>query len=136
MTGTQIQNSMLDLYALLKYLNFHPLNEKPLFSYLYQTSKNELSAEEQRRTKCWNLLLSEFLVLRRNKTDKIKGTDKLILDLPGKEIDEIKFELSDKERYIYDKVFKESQNGLRELLETQNEFRNLLKNQRVKVRYR
>ncbi len=126
MTGTPIQNAMLDLYGLLKFLDLDPLCEKPLFKYLFTATLDNPIPEEQRRTKCWNLFLSEFLLLRRTKTDKIKGTNKPIVQLPEKKIELIKFELGEKERYIYDKIFEESREKVR----------TLLKNQRVEVTYR
>ena len=121
MTGTPIQNSMLDLYSLLKFLKFHPLSEKQLFIYLFSLSKDMIQSEvEKRRTKCWNLFLSEFLLLRRTKTDIP------ILNLPNKNFYVVDIDLNYEERCIYDHVFKETQKRVRELL----------KNQRTKVLYR
>lgn len=116
-TGTPIHNSMCDLYSLLKFINLYPLNDKSLFTYLFPSNKKTAcTVEEERRTNCWIHFLSSFLLLRRTKLDKIKGTDKNIVDLPKKSVELIKFDLIEPERYIYDQIFKESKEKVKTLL--------------------
>jgi transcription termination factor 2 len=116
-TGTPIHNSMCDIHSLLKFLNLYPLNDKSLFTYLFPSDKKSTcTVEEERRKNCWIAFLSSFLLLRRTKLDKIKGTDQNIVDLPKKSIELINFELDEPERCIYDKIFKESKENVKTLL--------------------
>lgn len=125
-TGTPIHNSINDLYSLTKYLNFEPLDDFVLWKYLFaseQVTKAQTKNNEIREKRCsqWILLLSEYLILRRTKADKIKGTEKRIVDLPEKNILEVKIKLNQSEKAIYTKIFNESKDKVSKFLSTQKQ---------------
>ena len=79
-TGTPIHNSMNDLYSLVKFLHFDPLNDISLWKYLFASEtkssaaeKSKNAVEREKRSNSWIALLSDYLLLRRTKADKIKG---------------------------------------------------------------
>ena len=126
-TGTPIHNSLTDLYSLVKFLHFDPLDNLQLWKYTFelakpttQTSANTANAlERTKRCDSWITFLSDYLMLRRTKQDKFKGTDKKIVDLPEKSFEIVKFALGKKEKAIYDEIFKESQDKVKDFLKNQ-----------------
>ena len=117
LTGTPIHNSMTDLYSLVKFLHFDPLDDLGLWKYLFETEKlakqgseavNANAQERKDRFDTWLELLSRYLILRRTKANKYKGTEKRVVDLPDKHIEFIKLKLGAREKAIYDKWVKYS----------------------------
>jgi transcription termination factor 2 len=127
MTGTPIHNSINDFYALVKFLNFEPLSEFGLWKYLFATMLTKTvkptKDNEMREKRCnhWVFLLSKFLILRRTKADKIAGTERRIVDLPDKNIQEIRIKLNPEEKAIYSKIFHEAKNEANKFLTTQKQ---------------
>ena len=127
-TGTPIHNSLNDLYSLIKFLHFEPFDNIGLWRYLFPENKNkntpkkqsQATIEREERTGHWLKLLSECLILRRTKKDKFIGTDKCIVDLPEKRIEEVRFRLNPGENIIYGKIFEESKQKVNEFLNNQH----------------
>jgi len=127
-TGTPIHNSLNDLYSLIKFLHFDPMNDFGLWKYLFPEDKKQSEAKKQsqvaiereKRTGHWLKLLSDYLILRRTKKDKFIGTDKCIVDLPEKHIEEVRFKLNAGENIIYGKIFEESKQKVNEFLNNQH----------------
>ena len=120
-TGTPVHNSINDLYSLIKFLHFEPLNDFTLWGYLFAVERKTNgtganSAERQKRSNSWIAVLSDYILLRRAKNDKIKGTDKKLVDLPEKSFEMIKFPLNTFEKSIYDKIFEESKEKVKTFL--------------------
>ena len=125
-TGTPIHNSLNDLYSLVKFLHFEPLDQITLWRYVFasetftsKSAQNANSLERQKRLDNWMVFLSDYLILRRTKNDKFKGTEKRIVDLPDKSIEVVKFQLESKEKMIYEKIFKESKEKVNKFLSDQ-----------------
>ncbi len=127
-TGTPIHNSLNDLYSLVKFLHFEPLDNFSLWKYIFASEKftttaNQVptanSLERTKRLENWTTFLSDYLMLRRTKQDKFKGTEKKIVDLPEKRIEVIKFALGNKEKIIYDQIFEESKEKVNDFLKNQ-----------------
>ena len=127
-TGTPIHNSLNDLYSLVKFLNFEPLDNFSLWKYIFASEKFTASAnqvptanslERTKRLDNWTTFLSDYLMLRRTKQDKFKGTEKKIVDLPEKRVEVIKFALKSKEKIIYDQLFEESKAKVQDFLKNQ-----------------
>ena len=126
-TGTPIHNSLNDLYSLVKFLHFDPLDNFTLWKYTFESSKtttqttaNTANAiERSKRTDSWTKFLSDYLMLRRTKQDKFKGTERKIVDLPEKKFEIVKFALGPKEKVNYDEIFKESQDKVKDFLKNQ-----------------
>ena len=124
-TGTPVHNSLNDLYSLVKFLHFTPLDDFGLWKYLFSTESiskslsKENSIEREKRLGVWLKFLSDFLILRRTKKDKFQGTNKCIVDLPEKQIEEVRFKLNESESVIYQKIFKESQDKVNKFLDDQ-----------------
>ena len=114
LTGTPIHNSLNDLYSLVKFLHFSPLDDFKLWKYAFASESltgakaNANAIERNKRLNNWMLVLSEYLILRRTKEDKVKGTDKKIVALPEKKIEDVLIKLGSKEKMIYEKIFEES----------------------------
>jgi SNF2 family DNA or RNA helicase len=120
-TGTPVHNSINDLYSLIKFIHFEPLNDFTLWGYLFAIEKKSNgtganSAERQKRSNSWIAFLSDYILLRRGKNDKLKGSEKKLVDLPEKNYEIIKFPLQNFEKTIYDKIFKESQEKVKTFL--------------------
>ncbi len=64
------------------------------------------------------MILSDTLILRRTKADKISINDELrnLVYLPTKAIDVIHKELNKTEKFIYDKIFAESEEKVKKFL--------------------
>ena len=86
LTGTPIHNSINDLYSLVKFIAFQPLDEFKLWNYLFASekfgaSKGKVSSanavERTKRLDSWLVFLSDYLILRRTKNDKFKGKNKI-----------------------------------------------------------
>lgn len=80
-TGTPIHNSLNDLYSLVKFLHFAPLDDISLWKYVFasETANAKQSAnavERQKRLNSWMVFLSDYLILRRTKGDKMHGSEK------------------------------------------------------------
>lgn len=81
LTGTPIHNSINDLFSLVKFLQFKPLDELTLWNYLFASEKfsnktkaqSTNSAERAHRLDSWLVFLSDYLILRRTKNDKARG---------------------------------------------------------------
>lgn len=65
------------------------------------------------------VFLSDYLLLRRTKADKLHGTDKKLVDLPNKNIEIIRVKLNTEEKTIYDKIFNESKEKVKSFLQNQ-----------------
>lgn len=122
-TGTPIHNSLTDFYSLVKFLHFEPLNDLSLWQYIFASEKfntksmpKQNCVERQDRLNNWLGLLSSYLILRRTKADKIKGTEQKIVDLPEKNVETIRFVLNDYEKQIYEMIFKESKEKVDDFL--------------------
>jgi len=92
-TGTPVHNSLNDLYSLVKFLHFEPLDDFGLWKYLFasetfsgRSQSKTISMEREKRLGFWLKFLSDYLILRRTKKDKFHGTDKCIVDLPEKKV--------------------------------------------------
>lgn len=126
-TGTPIHNSLTDLYSLIKFLHLEPLNDLKLWKYTFETDKKTNpdkkptanAIQRSKRTDSWITFLSDYLMLRRTKQDKFKGTEKKIVELPEKKFEIVKFALGPKEKIIYDKIFKQSQDKVKDFLKNQ-----------------
>lgn len=123
-TGTPIHNSLNDFYSLVKFLHFSPLDDFGLWQYIFASEKFNAKAmpknnavERQDRLNNWLGLLSSYLILRRTKADKIKGTEKKIVDLPEKKVETITLQLNEFDKKIYETIFNESKERVNEFLQ-------------------
>jgi SNF2 family DNA or RNA helicase len=121
MTGTPVQNALTDFFSRVKFLYLDPLNDLKVWKYLFRSEKQQSVVSKPHvvdkkadvrdaRYSSWLLILSDTLILRRTKADKISINDELrnLVDLPTKAIDVIHIELNKTEKFIYDKIFSES----------------------------
>jgi SNF2 family DNA or RNA helicase len=118
LTGTPVHNSLNDLYSLIKFMNFEPLNNFSLWKYLFplKTSKKVRSLELTKLAEILLQLIVDYLILRRTKLDKISGKDKCIVDLPEKKVEEVRFKLGTNEKIIYRQLFNEFKENANRLL--------------------
>ena len=82
--------------------------------------KTASAIEKDKYTENWLRVLSEFLSLRRTKKDKFHGTERCIVDLPEKKVEEVRFKLNQGEAIIYGKIFEESKAKVNEFLNNQH----------------
>jgi len=98
LTGTPIQNKLLDMYSLLRFLRVSPFDEFKLW---------KAQVEKARNGKDRLNVLMQTLLLRRTKADV--GIDgKPIVNLPEKLVETHLIDLSEDEWRVYDKVFAQS----------------------------
>jgi SNF2 family DNA or RNA helicase len=118
LTGTPVHNSLNDLYSLIKFMNFEPLNNFSLWKYFFpsKSSKKVRPIELEKLAEILLQLIVDYLILRRTKLDKFPGKDKCIVDLPEKKVEEVRFKLGTNEKIIYQQIFNEFKEKANRLL--------------------
>uniref|UniRef100_A0A8C9Y7P5 Transcription termination factor 2 n=1 Tax=Sander lucioperca TaxID=283035 RepID=A0A8C9Y7P5_SANLU len=95
-TGTPIQNNLLDMYSLLKFLRCSPFDE-------YKLWKAQVDNGSNRGRERLNIL-TRTLLLRRTKDQK-DSTGKPLVSLPDRTCEVHQLKLSQDEQAVYDVVF-------------------------------
>ncbi|XP_069139673.1 transcription termination factor 2-like isoform X1 [Argopecten irradians] len=111
-TGTPIQNQLLDMYSLLRFLRCSPFDE-------YKVWKRQVDTGKSSGQNRLNILVKSLL-LRRTKTQTDKAGKPLVA-MTTKSSQVWELELSESERTVYDKVFSQSRSVLKEYLRRQDE---------------
>ncbi|KAM4608697.1 transcription termination factor 2 [Polymixia lowei] len=106
-TGTPIQNNLLDMYSLLKFLRCSPFDE-------YKLWKAQVDNGSKRGGERLNLL-TKSLLLRRTK-DQTDSTGKPLVPLPERSCEVHRLQLSEDEQAVYDVVFAQSRSTLQNYL--------------------
>ncbi|KAI0795563.1 SNF2 family N-terminal domain-containing protein [Abortiporus biennis] len=99
LTGTPMQNSVDELYSLIKFLRIRPLNDWPTFKeQISQPIKNDRPVRAMKRLQ----VVLRSIMLRRTKTTVLNG--KPLLDLPDRLVKNIDCDFDVSERAFYDSV--------------------------------
>lgn len=106
-TGTPIQNNLLDMYSLLKFLRCSPFDE-------YKVWKAQVDNGSKRGRERLNIL-TRTLLLRRTK-DQLDSTGKPLVPLPDRTCKVHQLKLSQDEQAVYDVVFAQSRSTLQNYL--------------------
>ncbi|KAM6978396.1 transcription termination factor 2 [Tautogolabrus adspersus] len=106
-TGTPIQNNLLDMYSLLKFLRCAPFDE-------YKLWKAQVDNGSNRGRERLNIL-TRTLLLRRTK-DERDTTGKPLVSLPDRTCEVHQLKLSKDEKAVYDVVFAQSRSTLQNYL--------------------
>ncbi|CAJ1079082.1 transcription termination factor 2 [Xyrichtys novacula] len=106
-TGTPIQNNLLDMYSLLKFLRCAPFDEFKLW-------KAQVDNGSKRGRERLNIL-TRTLLLRRTK-DQRDTTGKPLVSLPDRTCEVHQLKLSKDEQAVYDVVFAQSRSTLQNYL--------------------
>ncbi|XP_052004348.1 transcription termination factor 2 isoform X1 [Xyrauchen texanus] len=106
-TGTPIQNNLLDMYSLLKFLRCSPFDE-------YKLWKAQVDNGSKRGGERLNIL-TRALLLRRTK-DQLDSTGKPLVSLPDRTCEVHRLKLSKDEQSVYDVVFAQSRSTLQNYL--------------------
>ncbi|XP_062389747.1 transcription termination factor 2 isoform X2 [Sardina pilchardus] len=106
-TGTPIQNNLLDMYSLLKFMRCAPFDE-------YKLWKAQVDNGSKRGGERLNILI-QALLLRRTK-DQQDSTGKPLVDLPDRSCEVHRVKLSEDEQSVYDVVFARSKSTLQSYL--------------------
>ncbi|XP_070694517.1 transcription termination factor 2 [Pempheris klunzingeri] len=106
-TGTPIQNNLLDMYSLLKFLRCAPFDE-------YKLWKAQVDNGSKRGRERLNIL-TRTLLLRRTK-DELDSTGKPLVSLPDRKCEVHQLKLSQDEQAVYDVVFAQSRSTLQNYL--------------------
>ncbi|XP_077393701.1 transcription termination factor 2 isoform X2 [Festucalex cinctus] len=107
MTGTPIQNNLLDMYSLLKFLRCSPFDE-------YKLWKAQVDNGSKRGRERLNIL-TRTLLLRRTK-DQQDSSGKPLVALPDRTCKVHQLKLSADEQAVYDVVFAQSRSTLQNYL--------------------
>ncbi|KAK3095192.1 hypothetical protein FSP39_011239 [Pinctada imbricata] len=107
LTGTPIQNELLDLYSLLRFLRCSPFDEYKVWKRQVETGKASGSDRLNVLVKC--------LLLRRTK-GQINKAGKPLVALPSKSANTYEIDLSKEERAVYNRLFSQSRSVLKEYL--------------------
>ncbi|GAB1608843.1 transcription termination factor 2-like [Argonauta hians] len=102
LTGTPIQNKLLDMYSLFRFLRFHPFDE-------YKVWKNQVENEGKGKIRLNTII--QTLMLRRTKDQTVNG--KPLIKMTKKKLTCQKLTLSPDEQRLYDKIFKKNQSAVR-----------------------
>ncbi|XP_071614988.1 transcription termination factor 2 isoform X2 [Heliangelus exortis] len=111
-TGTPIQNNLLDVYSLLRFLRCSPFDEYKVWK--YQVAEN---------TKKWGerlSLITRTLLLRRTK-DQTDSDGKPLVSLPHRSTRLHQLKLSAEEQSVYNVLFARSRSTLQSYLKRQEE---------------
>ncbi|XP_026151064.1 transcription termination factor 2 isoform X2 [Mastacembelus armatus] len=111
-TGTPIQNNLLDMYSLLKFLRCSPFDE-------YKLWKAQVDNGSKRGQERLNIL-TRSLLLRRTK-DQLDSTGKPLVSLPSRTCEVHQLKLSEDEQAVYDVVFAQSRSTLQNYLKRHEE---------------
>ncbi|KAA0715342.1 Transcription termination factor 2 [Triplophysa tibetana] len=106
-TGTPIQNNLLDMYSLLKFLRCSPFDE-------YKLWKAQVDNGSKRGGERLNIL-TRTLLLRRTKT-QMDSSGKPLVCLPDRTCEVHRLKLSEDEQAVYDVVFAQSRSTLQNYL--------------------
>ncbi|XP_072253563.1 transcription termination factor 2 isoform X2 [Leuresthes tenuis] len=111
-TGTPIQNNLLDMYSLLKFLHCAPFDE-------YKLWKAQVDNGSKRGRERLNLL-TRSLLLRRTKAERDSSGNPLV-SLPSRTCEVHQLKLSEEEQAVYDVVFAQSRSTLQKYLKKHEE---------------
>ncbi|XP_030643449.1 transcription termination factor 2 [Chanos chanos] len=111
-TGTPIQNNLLDMYSLLKFLRCSPFDE-------YKLWKAQVDNGSKRGGERLNIL-TRTLVLRRTK-DQLDSSGKPLVSLPERNCELHRLKLSEDEQSVYDVLFAQSRSTLQSYLKRHEE---------------
>ncbi|XP_078512730.1 transcription termination factor 2 [Lissotriton helveticus] len=106
-TGTPIQNNLLDMYSLLKFLRCSPFDEFKLW-------KNQVDNGSKKGGERLNIL-TKNLLLRRTK-DQLDSTGKPLVLLPQRRCEVHRLKLSEDEQSVYNVLFARSRSTLQSYL--------------------
>nr|XP_046259676.1 transcription termination factor 2 isoform X2 [Scatophagus argus] len=106
-TGTPIQNNLLDMYSLLKFLRCSPFDE-------YKLWKAQVDNGSKRGRERLNIL-TRNLLLRRTK-DERDSSGRPLVSLPDRTCEVHRLKLSQDEQAVYDVVFAQSRSTLQNYL--------------------
>ncbi|NXN47255.1 TTF2 factor, partial [Rhinoptilus africanus] len=111
-TGTPIQNNLLDMYSLLRFLRCSPFDEFKVWK--YQVDNNTKKGGERLS------LLTRSLLLRRTK-DQLDSTGKPLVSLPQRSMHLHQLKLSAEEQSVYNVLFARSRSTLQSYLKRQEQ---------------
>ncbi|XP_007425878.2 transcription termination factor 2, partial [Python bivittatus] len=109
-TGTPIQNNLLDMYSLLRFLRCSPFDEFKVWK--SQVDNNRRKGGERL------MILTRCLLLRRTK-DQLDSSGKPLVSLPQRYVQVHRLKLSEDEQSVYDVLFKRSRSTLQSFLKHQ-----------------
>ncbi|XP_045442951.1 transcription termination factor 2 isoform X6 [Pipistrellus kuhlii] len=109
-TGTPIQNNLLDMYSLLKFLRCAPFDE---FNLWRSQVDNGTKKGGERLS-----ILTKSLLLRRTK-DQLDSTGKPLVVLPQRKFQLHRLKLSEEEETVYSVLFTSSRSALQSYLKRQ-----------------
>ncbi|XP_053912192.1 transcription termination factor 2 isoform X2 [Cuculus canorus] len=111
-TGTPIQNNLLDMYSLLRFLRCSPFDEYKVWK--YQVDNNTKKGGERLS------LLTRSLLLRRTK-DQLDSAGKPLVALPQRSTQLHQLKLSPEEQSVYNVLFARSRSTLQSYLQRQEQ---------------
>uniref|UniRef100_A0A8C3CE85 Transcription termination factor 2 n=1 Tax=Cairina moschata TaxID=8855 RepID=A0A8C3CE85_CAIMO len=111
-TGTPIQNNLLDVYSLLRFLRCSPFDEYKVWK--YQVDNNTKKGGDRLS------LLTRTLLLRRTK-DQLDSAGKPLVSLPQRSMQLHRLKLSADEQSVYNVLFARSRSTLQSYLKRQEQ---------------
>jgi len=108
LTGTPIQNDLLDMYSLLRYLRCSPFDE-------YKVWKRQVDNRSEKGKQRLNTLI-RTLLLRRTKDQTDKNGLKIV-SLPERHVYSHEIHLSGDEKCVYDNIFKQSRSLVQQYID-------------------
>ncbi|XP_035396429.1 transcription termination factor 2 isoform X1 [Cygnus atratus] len=111
-TGTPIQNNLLDMYSLLRFLRCSPFDEYKVWK--YQVDNNTKKGGDRLS------LLTRTLLLRRTK-DQLDSAGKPLVSLPQRSMQLHRLKLSADEQSVYNVLFARSRSTLQSYLKRQEQ---------------